>query len=296
MIWAWTFTWMQVSMDWRQLTCMALSFVFLSAHAHVLQLCLESHGFKPWCLYLRSSEWCLCLWPHNSPWPAQIPPHNTASLCVRWLGSPQSILINNSVKDLKCRTYGKKKTIIIIWQRENEWLYCLQEWRIWASASDPERGNVFNCTSRDLFWIKENRLHQAITHTIENDVVEIEWKCPSQVLHGVRWHSRGAKDMRVYPTAAKVIAGESDSAPERSHAWPSWRKTDVKGGGGAWTCFQVIRDQCGRKPNTESTWQVCLETLIKTDSDMSVLTFWAMAICCMMFYQWIKGENTTNSL
>ena len=42
--------------------------------------------------------------------------------------------------------------------------------------------------------------------------------------------SRGAEDLRMNPTAARVTAGEGDSAPESSQVRPSRRKIDVKGG------------------------------------------------------------------
>lgn len=52
--------------------------------------------------------------------------------------------------------------------------------------------------------------------------------------------------MRANPTAVKVMAGESDSAPERSHVRQSWRKI-LKVGVGEWTCFQIIKGQGSRK-------------------------------------------------
>lgn len=36
--------------------------------------------------------------------------------------------------------------------------------------------------------------------------------------------------MRKNTAAAKVIAGERDSALERSDVWQSWRKLDIKSG------------------------------------------------------------------
>lgn len=141
--------------------------------------------------------------------------------------------------------------------------------------------------SRGIVCIKQ--LHTLLKMML----VEIELKCPCQVLHGVWWHSRGAEDLRMNPTAARVTAGEGDSAPESSQVRPSRRKIDVKG----WSRWVDLLSS-NKRPVQQKTehWIYCwvhLETLIRTDSDMSVLTFWTMTICCIMFYQLIKGENST---